>query len=524
MLPPNSPPAGEWRGAADLVEGFRALLSDIGVFTQKCSRLTLRSYQEEIARAILRSVMKAQGLTFVVILPRQSGKNEAQAQLEAYLLLLHAQEDAELVKVSPTWKPQSLNAMRRLERVLARNLITRDRWAKESGYIYRVGQARIFFLSGGPNANVVGATANVLLECDEAQDVLISKWDKDFSPMAASTNATRVFWGTMWTSRTLLARELRAAREAERKDGVRRVFVLGAEDVAAEVPAYGAFVAEQVQKLGRNHPLVKSQFFSEEIDAEGGMFPERRLAMMRGEHGRRREPEPGRLYAILVDVAGEDEKAGEQGIGVNDLANPGRDSTALTVVEVDLSSLGDELVKAPTYRVVERRSWTGVKHSALYGQIKAETERWGCKYLVIDATGVGAGLASFLDRAMPGKVIPFVFNAATKSKLGWGFLAVIETGRFKDWKRSPWDLDQGAEFEQQCRACQMEIVEGPERRMKWGVPDGTRDPATGEPVHDDWILSAALCAALDEQEWQVTGAPVVIRRADPLEEMDRERF
>jgi hypothetical protein len=126
-----------------------------------------------------------------------------------------------------------------------------------------VGQARIFFLSGAPTANVVGATASTLLECDEAQDVLTAKWDKEFAPMAASTNATCVFWGTMWTSQTLLARELRLARQRRRKDGHRRVFVLGADDVAEEVPAYGKFVAEQIAKLGRSHPLVKTQFFSE---------------------------------------------------------------------------------------------------------------------------------------------------------------------------------------------------------------------------------------------------------------------
>ena len=54
--------------------------------------------------------------------------------------------------------------------------------------------------------------------------------------MAASTNATRVFWGTAWTSRTLLARELRAAREAEREDGAKRVFIMTADDVSKKSP------------------------------------------------------------------------------------------------------------------------------------------------------------------------------------------------------------------------------------------------------------------------------------------------
>jgi hypothetical protein len=80
--------------------------------------------------------------------------------------------------------------VKRLQRALARNWVTRIKWKKESGYIYKIGKAQIFFLSGGTTSNVVGATANVLLACDEAQDVLIAKWDKNFAPMAVSTNAS----------------------------------------------------------------------------------------------------------------------------------------------------------------------------------------------------------------------------------------------------------------------------------------------------------------------------------------------
>ena len=123
-----------------------------------------------------------------------------------------------------------------------------------------------------------------MLEVDEAQDVDIAKFDKEVSPMAASTNATRVFWGTAWTSQTLLAREYKAALAAERQDGIRRVWRLTADEVGAEVAAPQKFVAAQVAKLGRNHPLIKTQFFSEDIDAESGMFPQARRAMMQGEH------------------------------------------------------------------------------------------------------------------------------------------------------------------------------------------------------------------------------------------------
>jgi hypothetical protein len=197
-------------------------------------------------------------------------------------------------------------------------------------------------------------------------------------------------------------------------------------------------------------------------------------------------------------------------------------------VEVDLSSVSDELVKMPTYRVMDRKMWIGTKHTKLYGWIKAMIELWNPVWTVIDATGIGAGLASFLASAYPDKVIPFIFSGTTKSKLGWDFLAVIETGRFKDWllgKRSSFAQPEEREtFYQELSYCQMEIVPGPERKMKWGVPDGTRDTSNGELVHDDLILSAALCAVLDEQEWSISTAPLIVRKADPLEEMDREGF
>lgn len=202
--------------------------------------IKLRQYQVTVAMEIARSVEKSLGLSFVVMFPRQSGKNELQAQLEAYFLMRYSFGGGELVKISPTWKPQSQNALRRLERVLSKHPLVNDLWQKEQGYIFRIGAARQIFLSGAPEANIVGATASVLLQVDEAQDVAIDKFDKDINPMAASTNATRVFWGTAWSEETLLARELYSAQKIEQLDGQQRCFVINADEVSKAVPAYGA--------------------------------------------------------------------------------------------------------------------------------------------------------------------------------------------------------------------------------------------------------------------------------------------
>lgn len=498
-----------------LVGALKKLLGDVVAFVEFGGAVKLRSYQREIARAVIESVINKRGLTFVVMISRQGGKNEVQSHIEAFLLTLYSQIGGELVKASPTFKPQTENAMRRLEKSLRSHILTKKMWGKESGYIYKIGNARAAFFSAHEGANVVGATASVLLECDEAQDVEIAKWDKDFAPMAASTNATTLFCGTAWTDRTLLARELRAARVLEVADGLRRVFLVPWEAVAAEVPAYGDYVQKQIAKLGRNHPLIRTQYFLEEIGGEGGMFPEARRALMVGDHKRRVGPGLGAIYAMCIDLAGEDED-GLEGDELR-MIEPRRDSTALTVFEVDLSSVSDELINAPTYKVVYRQRWTGTKHTALYGKLRGLIGLWKPRKIVVDATGVGAGLSSFLEKSYRGRVVPFVFSSKTKSDLFWNFLAVCDTGRFKEWTREL-KHDEQEDFWRECDACQYEVREGAGKLVRWGVPHGTRNNETGELLHDDFLISAALCAVLDSEVWAVEGGREVVRGRDPLED------
>jgi len=68
----------------------------------------LRPYQREVASAILDSVFARKGLTFSVEIARQGGKNELSAQLELLLLTLYMGEPQNLVKCSPTFKPQTV--------------------------------------------------------------------------------------------------------------------------------------------------------------------------------------------------------------------------------------------------------------------------------------------------------------------------------------------------------------------------------------------------------------------------------
>jgi hypothetical protein len=99
-----------------------------------------------------------------------------------------------------------------------------------------------------------------------------------------------------------------------------------------------------------------------------------------------------------------------------------------------------------------------------------------------------------------------------KSEIGWGFLAIIETGRFRDCAPSD-------EVRLQYDACQSEILPGPLKNLRWGVPDGTRAP-DGRLIHDDFIMADALVASLDKLAWSVHSPTLIVQGIDPLESMD----
>ena len=493
---------GEGSGARWAAEA----LAQVETFSRVLLHRELRAYQSAAARAIVQAVLAGRGGTFAVTMARQAGKNETAAHVEAYLLNAFSRVGGYLVKASPTFRPQSLVSMQRLGAVLAGSALGRP--AREQGYILRLGNARALFFSASRQANVVGATANILLEADEAQEIDETKWNKDFRPMGSSTNAVTVLWGTAWTSETLLSRTIRALRWEEARDGVQRVFRTPWEEVAAAVPAYGDYVRGEIDRLGAQHPLIRTQYCLEEIDDEAAMFPAATRALMRGSHPRQRTPTEGRAYCLLVDVAGEaEEQMALPGLSLRD-ALPRKDSTALTVVECSRNDLD-----LPRYLVVDRYLWTGTPHHTLYGAIAQLAEVWSARKVVVDATGLGAGLASLLRRALGDRVVPFTFSAASKSDLGWAFLGLCGSGRFLDHRDD--GSPEQAQFWREVEAAGYEVLDGPNRRMRWGVADPT--------IHDDLLISAALCAALEEEGAAPSGPTHLIEAPDPLARRGRRR-
>ncbi len=453
-------------------------------------RRALRPYQVAPATAILRSVLERRGEQFAVVFSRQAGKDEMLAQLLSFLLLRYSRQGGQIVVAAPTLRPQAEISQRRLLACLRANPLAAP-FTTGRGNQVTVGQASVIFASASPQANARGLTANLLLVANEAQDIAPAVWDAVFDPMAASTNATTLFMGTVWSQHGLLARQMRFLQEQEGPERGPLVWRVPWPEVAAVLPAYGDRVRARIAQLGERHPFIRTEYCLEELDGEDGLFPPDRLARLQGTHSRRDGPEPGQRYALLVDVGGEERDLPTES---GDRSGRSRDSTAVTIVEVDLSSRADDL---PLYRIVHRLQWTGLSQPDIHEQIVGLVDWWHAGWIVVDATGLGAGLASFLEstyrRPGPGRapvrVEPFVFTAASKSRLGWDLVGLIDAGRLLDHRPADPPDPVAAEFGLQLRAIVSEVLPGPGRLLRWSVPT-----AAG---HDDLVMSLALVSALD---------------------------
>jgi hypothetical protein len=135
----------------------------------------------------------------------------------------------------------------------------------------------------------------------------------------------------------------------------------------------------------------------------------------------------------------------------------------------------------PRLRIVEHYSWTGRRHAELYPQLVDLLKSvWHCRKVVVDATGVGEPVASFLRQAIGTVVSPFDFTVRSKSELGFNLLAAVNSGRLKVY--SP---DGSVE----CQKFWMEM----EKARSFYRPSQTLsfyvDPSEG---HDDFLMSLAL--------------------------------
>ncbi len=433
-------------------------------------------------------------MTFCIEIARQGGKNELSAQLELLLLTLFMAEPQNLIKCSPTFKPQTVISMERLKDRL-NDAGFSGIWTTEQGYIIRLGNARAFFLSADESANVVGHTAHILLEIDESQDVSKEKYTKEFKPMGATTNVTTVHYGTTWDDSTLLEEIKQTGYELERKDGIKRCFRYDWQEVAKYNPDYLAYVEGEKERLGENHPLFLTQYCLLPIRGGGGFLSSQQRVQLQGEHGRKNKPESEKVYVAGIDLAGENEE--EEGAQLRAI-KPRQDSTVVTIGELDFS-MCKNVQRQLGIKIIEHYWWTGRKHTELYPQLVDILKNvWRCRRVVVDATGVGQPVSSFLRQALGSLVIPFTFTQQSKSELGFNLLAAVNSGRLKMYVS-----DGSAEYQEFW----FEVEKARSHYRPSQTINFYVDPSQG---HDDFLMSLALLVeAANQYEPRVgRGRPV----------------
>ncbi len=105
---------------------------------------------------------------------------------------------------------------------------------------------------------------------------------------------------------------------------------------------------------------------------------------------------------------------------------------------------------------------------------------WHCRRVVVDATGVGEPVSSFLRKALGSRVSPFTFTQRSKSELGFSLLAAVNSGRLKVYKGDGSEEYQEFWYELERARSQYR----PSQNMNFYV-----DPSQG---HDDFLMSLAL--------------------------------
>lgn len=429
----------------------------------------LRRYQAEAAHAIVDSVLNQRGLTISVVMARQAGKNELSAQAELLLLTKHARISGDAVKCAPTFDPQCLISMRRLWSLIVQAGIE-EISAQQDGRAIRVGKARQLFLSAEPGANVVGHTAALLLEVDEAQDVGIEKFDREFRPMAAVGGATTVYYGTPWDDSSLLERAVQHNLELQRRDGIKRHFTADWTRVAEANPAYERYVEGERARLGEDHPLFRTQYALKTVAGKGRLFSATQRTQLQGRHPRQHAPNERETYVAGLDLGGQDwGSSGEH------------DSTVLTIARV-VPAASDAIVQEPRLEVVEHLRETGTAHDTLFARL-ADVLRnvWGVSRVAVDATGLGETMARLLSAALGDDTVEAVkFTAESKSRLGYGLLAAVNGGRLKVYAGD--GSREYAEFQREIELARVGYRRN--QQMNFYV-----DPADG---HDDYLASLSL--------------------------------
>lgn len=440
----------------------------------KGKRRNLRGPQAWVIEQVEKHIARHDGQVMPIRQARQTGKNEISAVLHRRHLWRRQNYPSSQIwiRTAPTHKPQIVNSKKRLRelldlspsKIIRHPLFKNAKLTTEEGYIWRLGNASVEFISSGPTANVVGGTANVCLDMDEAHKVNKDKFDEDFAPMAADKSAAIVLWGVAADGHDLMS----FYREHNKSIGRSDLNIdLPCEVFMEHNPRYARHVEARVSALGYDHPIIKTQYRLVDVASEGSFFNSiQQVSLLDGGHERELVPRAGSRYQMIVDIAASNENNVEDILkGDEDAVE---DSTAIWLYKVTNILTANGLF--PLIQLVNVIWLTGVSLPKQEELIEDTIKTWKCEKVTIDSIGVGRQIGESMAKKFgPVMVNAYTASADTVSQDCYDLLARVNHNAVKMFRNDGSEVWR--EVERQVGWTKYSAKEG---RMKLLKPKGAK--------------------------------------------------
>lgn len=422
---------------SNLKDLFVKCYNDPAFEAEFVSKRPLRGLQAELIKRVEAFIGAHEGGVMTVLSSRQTGKNETSALLQRRHLWRRQNSPykSSWIRTAPTHEPQIVNSKKRLEELMQVDrknnikhpLFLNQKIQKSEGYIWKFGNATVEFMSSGPHANVVGGTASECLDMDEAHKINLAKFDEDFAPFTASTNAGTLLFGVAADGLDVIE-HYRNYNKEEGRDDLNLYYPC---DVWVEAhPPYAKHVEGRANVLGYDHPIFKTQYRLLPVANEGTFLNSKQVrGFFSGEHQRHVKPERNRQYEMLVDIAAGNEDFNPDNNFVGE-AETETDSTVIWIYEVTGETTPNGF---PIILIRNLLWWTGVSLEDQSTEIEELIEYWGVNKVTIDAVGVGRQIAESAakkfgafdpkEEIQSGIVNPYVANINSVSEDCFDLLA-----------------------------------------------------------------------------------------------------
>ena len=183
--------------------------------------------QEELGRALLKSVSAREGATFTVDVPNAAAVTDLITGLRSWLMVVGAGTGVASATVSPTFLGETFPAMlalvRELERAAGGSGVT---WQPSGPRTIQVGKAKHVFVSR--DRPVAGKTPNPdgIVEVVDAQHIDRDWFFERVSPRCQAPGLTRVFYGLPGVQGSIYEEVLNKSVSSAEEGGPRRHFDL----------------------------------------------------------------------------------------------------------------------------------------------------------------------------------------------------------------------------------------------------------------------------------------------------------